>query len=526
MPVMKTCFALTPGDYHPARHVPDSAQLRTKDVLFALALAAAWVALVRPGPLALPYFWDEGDVYVPGSKWVAEHGLDVTPGVFPDDYSRGHPPLLYLLAAVAFSIFGTAPVVGHLVVLPFTVVALAGTYLLGATLFGRLAGALAALLLATTPLFMSIGNMLLPEMPLTALAVLSLLAYARGRLGVSVALSCVAVWVKETGIFAPAAIGVAVLYDAWRNGTLRTKATLGRAALTALPLAALAAFFVWQKIYAGYYVFPHHQDLFVERPLGLANVLTVFPSTLAWHGRIVAVVAAALALALGGRPALRALLSPRAPSAPDGQRQAPGRDAVLVACLALLAGNALFFTKMFWLERYVLPAHPGIVVCLAGALLVGFEHARSRSAVAFAHPRAAAIAAIAVVLVTAGLGVVSFWSGTDPDAEEHTFAYADVIATHRAAFEALAPRDEPVLTTWPLNVELGEPYLGFVAAPVRTIHARHLDDHPDLDAASVLIDTGSHRADALRAAARTRAMTRRRTFRVGLAPGVELWGHP
>ena len=45
------------------------------------------------------------------ARWVAEHGLDVTPGVFDDDYSRGHPPLFYLLAGAAFLLFGVSPTV-------------------------------------------------------------------------------------------------------------------------------------------------------------------------------------------------------------------------------------------------------------------------------------------------------------------------------------------------------------------------------------------------------------------------------
>ena len=107
-----------------------------RDGLLALLAATAWIALVLP-PLDTPYWWDEADVYVPGAKWVAENDLVVTPGVFPDDYSRGHPILLYWLAGAAFRAFGTAPTVGHLVALPFAALALAFVYLLGTTLFGR-----------------------------------------------------------------------------------------------------------------------------------------------------------------------------------------------------------------------------------------------------------------------------------------------------------------------------------------------------------------------------------------------------
>ncbi|MFT5359491.1 MAG: 4-amino-4-deoxy-L-arabinose transferase-like glycosyltransferase, partial [Polyangiales bacterium] len=123
----------------------DPAKLDWRDAVGAGLLATIWFLLVRPGGFDLPFFWDEADVYVPGSRWVAEHGLNVTPGVFPDDYSRGHPPLLYLLAGAAFVAFGATPTVAHLLMLPFGVVALAATYGLGASLFGRRAGIAAAL---------------------------------------------------------------------------------------------------------------------------------------------------------------------------------------------------------------------------------------------------------------------------------------------------------------------------------------------------------------------------------------------
>lgn len=478
----------------------EGTRLGVRDVMIALVLATLWVALVRPGPLSLPYFWDESDVYVPGARWVAEHDLDVTPGVFPDDYSRGHPPLLYFLAAVAFRFFGTDPTVGHLVVLPFTVLALVATYLLGAALFGRRVGASAAVLLGATPLFMSIGNMLLPEVPLTALAALSLFAFARGRLVLAVLAGVAAVWMKETGIFAAGAVGIGVLFDAWRRRALRE--SWHRIALATVPLFALLAFFVWQRVHAGYYIFPHHQDLFADRPLELANVLTVWPSIVLRHGRWIVFLGALAALAL----------KTSVPAPTRDERWVPMRSAVIVACLALVLLNAVFFTKMFWLDRYALPAHPGLLVCACGALFAGFR------AVA---ERARRWVAAGVVVAASLLGTLSMRAEAPPDSEELTFAYADVIATHRRAFAALGPQDAPVLTTWPMTVELEEPYLGYVDRPLETIHARSAERADRVGA--ILVNTASHRAADLRREAAGRGMERAGVFRVGLAPTLELY---
>ncbi len=457
-----------------------------------VALSLLWVALVRPGPLDLPYFWDEADVYVPGARWLAENGLDFRPGVFPDDWSRGHPPLLYLVAGLAFLLFGDGPVVGHLLILPFAVLGLSCTWLLGDRLFGRPAGAAAALLLGATPLFMSMANMLLPEMPLTGLTALTLLLFARGRLAWAALVGSALVLIKETGVFVPAALAGAVLWQAWRQGEVARRRTWLRFGLCCLPVAVLCAFFAWQKALAGYFVFPHHQGLLWDRPLGWADPGTVFGSLLLWHGRWIVVVAAVPV----GWLALR-----------SAGRSAPSRgEATVVAILLLVLGNALFFTKMFWLERYALPVHPGLLVLVAGALVGSGRRVA---------PRLAPSLALALPFAVA-FGALGLRSTPAPDEAELTFAYADVIETHRRAFAALPP-DAIVLTTWPMTEELRQPALGFVDRPVQVVHPRHLEDGPLLfDHA--LVAPSSRFAPAMVEAARAAGLVRRARFRLGAAP--------
>ena len=481
---------------------------RGREIVLALFVAIAWMAIVRPGPVSLPYFWDEADVYVPGSKWVTEHGLNVTPGVFPDDYSRGHPPLLYLLAGFAFRLFGPAPAVGHLLVLPFAIAALVGTYWIGVTLWDRRVGVAAALLLGTTPLFMTMGNMLLPEMPLTALTVLAFLALARGRLWVATACGVALVLIKETGVFSVAAITATVLWDAHSRGVLKKSATWKRFGIAASPVAALCGFFLWQKIHAGYFIFPHHQDLFAERPLRLNNLWTVFPSLFLWHGRLILVL---VALVTWWRA--------RSRSHPPLSREAtprwiPTRGAMIAGFVALVLCNATFFAKMFWLERYALPAHPGFLLGACGTLFAAADRWTPRP-----HVRGGPWLAVAAVVA---LGLVGLYSSTRPNSEEQSFAYADVIATHRAAFRAI-DRAESVLTSWPMTIELREPYLGYVAHPVTAIHVDSIRDHPDIEIAIVIVNPHSNHAAALRQEARRRGLLTRRVHQIGQGPPLEVY---
>ncbi|MDQ3033559.1 MAG: glycosyltransferase family 39 protein [Myxococcota bacterium] len=471
-----------------------------RELAIALGAATAWALVVRPGPLSLPYFWDEADVYAPGARWLAEHDLDPTPGHFPDDWSRGHPPLFYWIAALAFRVLGSGPAVGHAVIVPFTALALAATYALGAERAGRAVGLGAAALLATSPLFLSMGAFLLPEMPLTALTVLAIWMVSRGHVGVAAMLGVAMVWTKETGVFPALAIAGGLFVQAARAGELRR--ALRPIAISLLPLAALALFFVWQRANAGYFVFPHHQNLFSDRALAIENAWTVVPSTFLWHGRWVATLAGiAAAIVLSVRRAWPASLR---------------ADATNVALVLLVIGNAIFFAKSFWLERYALPAHPGVCVLIAVAIV---------SAASLAPRSARALLAGAPLVIASGLGMLSLRATGTTDAPEHTFAFADVALSHREAFARIAAAHAGalVVTTWPMTTELREPWLGFVPSPVRAIHPDHLGDHPDWTPDVVLVDASSTNAERLRTLAREHGMERRETIARGDAPELELW---
>ena|GEM_PF-1840621 len=493
-----------------------------REALGVFMLGLAWALLVRPGPLSLPYFWDEADVYAPGAKWLADHDLDPTPGHFPDDWSRGHPQLLYVLAAFAFRLFGPGPAVGHALIVPFTALAIAATYVLGAERAGahvgetralhgnagalhalrgpRLVGAGAALLIATSPLFMSMGAFLLPEMPLTALTALALVFTARGQLVAAAGVGVALVALKETGVGPPIAIAGGLALEALRARAPRASA-LRSVAIALTPVLALIGFFVWQRLTAGYFVFPHHQHLFTDRPFGIANVVTVVPSVFLWHGRWIVTAAALIAVV--------ALIVRRA--WPVSLRA----DATNLAILLLLLGNAVFFAKMFWLERYALPVHPGLCALMVVALVEAARLLPTRL-------QLLAAAAPCAVAVTLGLNALR----APGEAAEHSFAFADIVDSHRQAYARIAQLDidDPiVVTTWPLTTELREPWLGFVETPVRSLHPDLLDQRPNTRPDVVLVDEGSHERDRLRTLARQHGLRLRSTVQRGTAPRLELW---
>jgi 4-amino-4-deoxy-L-arabinose transferase-like glycosyltransferase len=483
-------------------------RIAPRELALVSAVALGWTLLVRAGPLSLPYFWDEADVYVAGARWLADHDMDPTPGHFPDDWSRGHPPLLYVVAAIAFRLAGPAPVVGHLVALPFGVLSLVATYALALERHGRAVAIAAAGALAATPLHLTMGAFLLPEMPLTALTAAALWALHRERMDVVAALGVAMVWLKETGIFTAGAIGVAVLLAHARAGTLRSRRAAVELALLVVPLVALVAFFVWQRVNAGYFVFPHHQGLLAERHFEPASLFTAVPSIFVWHGRwllgLAAVVAAVVLVRRGMRPL-------------------PGT--VEHASLLLALFNVAFFAQMFWLERYALPAHPGLIVLALG---LAWRAARETPAL---RARATVVPmALGAFALVAGLrgALPTLRPPPEGEAPELSFAYADVMRSHREVarlLEARAgalPPDPLVVGVWPLTVELRDPVLGFAARPFRTLHVDHLDDHPTSRVDVVVIDPSSRNRDRLRALADEAGLAPLGTVTVGVAPPLEV----
>lgn len=476
--------------------------MRPREWLVVLAASAIALAVLRLAPLDTPYWWDAGAVYAPGAKWLVDHGFDARPGVFPSDLGRGHTPLFYLVTALTYRVAGASPTSGHALVLAFAVMALAYTYALGARLFGRPAGAAAAGLLAVTPLFLTMASETLPEVPLTALTVASLYAFARGRERECALWGCALVLVKETGVACPLAISGAVALDAWRDRDLARHAR--RLALSAAPLGVLAAFFVWQRVAEGWWVLPYHAGLFHERHSLVEQGLRVARSLAVVDGRA-ALLAAAVAMAAWRRVTTGRWLDPEAADV----RRGP----VLTAIALVATANLGFFTKMFFLERYALPAHPGLLVLAAGALLPADATGRRR------------VPALATVAVSAALAFAHRASGDTYASGELTFAYLRAVRVHQRLLRAVEASGDPtVLASWPVTDELRQPFLGYVTRPHRAVNLdwhRLTHEREPIDA--VVVFEGLGGVDALRAEARERGMRLiRREQDQGAA--IEWWG--
>lgn len=115
---------------------------------------------------------------------------------------------------------------------------------------------------------------------------------------------------------------------------------------------------------------------------------------------------------------------------------------------------------MFFLERYALPAHPGLAVLLALALWGPAGSSRARRG-----------ACVACVALCALLALRDREAGRNYASGETTLRYLHAVRAQRRIVQDLEARggDPAVLSEWPVSDALREPWLGFGQRAHRTI---------------------------------------------------------
>src|SRR4030042_3401323 len=211
-------------------------------IVVLIALAAKLDAL------CLPFYWDE-QAYVLPSHWLSTQGLmHILPGMHPVGTFFGHPPLLYLLFAVQFKVFGESLWIPHTIILLFSLTCVTFTYRLGCLLSDWYGGILAALFTCCVPLFYTQSVMVLGDIPITALGVMTVYYFLTGRDRWYFLAATVMLLSKATAL----AIVVSCAIYAALGSTTRERTGGWKAAVYySLPLAALGLFFLLEQLSAG-----------------------------------------------------------------------------------------------------------------------------------------------------------------------------------------------------------------------------------------------------------------------------------
>ena len=403
-----------------------------KIALLNLVIPATLTALLlvlKKEVLTLPYHWDELGAYIPAAHWLFHEGIyKIVPGFYPPDMFYGHPPGIYFVLALLYSIFGEHIWVSHGLSLSFSALALIYTYRLGKQVAGELCGVMASLFLLFSPLFFAQSGMFLGDIPLAAFGTVSLFYVFNKNFLKYLFSTTFLLFSKESAIFFfPVLVGSALF--------LSDRPKMKNLILHSAPFLLLGIFFTTQRIMTGEWL---PNPYFSLKPLLHTNfnkIKEVGSWIFVFQERWVLTMLLPLALF--------------------------GKRRFVVPALVLILSFWGAFSLFYFLPRYILPTLPFLCILAASTFAV-----LSRFSKILGHT---AVLAVALLLF-----VRTELRGRSMGSCETDMSYRDVIDVEKAAAQYLEENypSSKIVAGWPLSSAYSEAYLGFVTEPLTLVTRR------------------------------------------------------
>lgn len=252
--------------------------------LFWLLLLAFIVAKIPH--LHYGFYWDKSWVYGHAIHLMHQHGPSLLPGAIPLDYSRGHPLLYHALCAEWMNIFGSSLVAMHSFALCLAALTAIAAYEVLLTLFNRTTAIIAVALLLSEPHFFAESSFLLTDVPIALLSLTGIFYYTRQRYILAGIAFAMLVLIKESAwvifLLVTADILIGLLNKKWPQRSFNKKLIS-----LVLPGIALATFFLAQRNFYGWILYPGHTSAInLDVDNTLANLQAAAKSIFSEEGNI------------------------------------------------------------------------------------------------------------------------------------------------------------------------------------------------------------------------------------------------
>jgi 4-amino-4-deoxy-L-arabinose transferase-like glycosyltransferase len=409
----------------------------------ALLVIFVWIVL-HVQLLALPYYWDEAGYFIPAAYDVYTKGTLVVQSVAAEP----HPPLVAVLVAMAWKVFGFTPIVARSVVLLLGAAALLGVFRIGARLSNTTVGLAAMACTALYPVFFVQSSLVHLDIAATAFGIWALAFYFERRLALSSVMFCLAVLAKETAILVP------LVLAGWEMGAyFLNERKQVQSPVDWNKVFALGSSFVVLAMWFGYYFHrtgsTYGDAAFFNYNIGDTlqplRVLTVLPIRI-WHaaGYMNLIALSGLALMASMRGFLK---TERVRRMHKDSRTACSIMALLVAAHILafsVVGGAV-------LARYMLPVIPLVILMCVSSLSRWMKHWQ-----------------FAVVGSCLAFVAALFVNPTYQYDRADNLAYRKFVIQQEEAvhFVTQHTSQNTVSTAWPMTEGFRTPYLGYAVHPV------------------------------------------------------------
>ena len=236
----------------------------SKQKIYIVIFYIVLVFVFKVSVLDKPIWWSER-AYVEGAIKVYQNNLN--PFV---EFHSYKPPLLFVLTALGYKIFGTSTVVPRFIIALFAVATLYFTFLLGKKIYSKEAGFFASLLLFFSATFFTQSESFVAALPVAALALATIYFYFTNKKWGYFISAGLLVLTKELAILILVAI---VLYEILNSVysflKLPKKASFpnslkGLISKIAFLLSPTLFFFMWMignKILLGWFLWPLNAEI-------------------------------------------------------------------------------------------------------------------------------------------------------------------------------------------------------------------------------------------------------------------------
>jgi hypothetical protein len=408
--------------------------------------------------LRLPYYWDEAGYYIP-----AAHDLFISGDFIPHStLTNAHPPLIMAYLALAWALFGYAPIVTRTAMLLVAALALVGVFVLARHVANRTVAFSSLLCVGLYPVFFAQSSMALVDLAAAAFSTWGMYFYFARRRWLCVVAFILATLSKETAIIAPLA-----LYgcEAFRrsDGDLDANSIQRacRASWLLLPALPLAAWFAYHYAHTGY-LFGNPQFF----RYNVAGTLQPLRIIFALPRRIWQILGHMNLYVLTLATAAAMFVPAQSDAGVPRNRIAISTQLVFAA---VLAAHLLFFSLIGGapLARYLLPAIPLVIIICVSTIW-----------------RRIPVWPVIIALVCAAFVAGLFINPPYVFAPEDNLAYSDYVMLHQTAAQTVDAQfpQARVLSAWPATDELSKPYLGYVSHPHKVMQLENFTPN-ELEAA-------------------------------------------
>jgi 4-amino-4-deoxy-L-arabinose transferase-like glycosyltransferase len=396
----------------------------------------------------LPVFWDE-QTYMDNSLAIYNNGFNP----FISNVYSYRPPLILLLGAFAFKLFGIFIFSLRSLTLMFSCIAVCFTYLIGKELYDQETGFWAALLLFSSPIFFAQSGLFLEGIPVTALTASTVYFYIKDKKIMYILSAALFSLTREVGVLVIMAIaGFELLLSLIRiiqraKGTTvshEAKTSGLKALFYALPLIFFGGWVLMNKVFFGWFFWPENAKILSNFGFSLVDLRTILANAFCLHFRYListAIIAGVLF------------------SAFNSKYKAKFVKKEFLLFLILTFGNVFFYV---WVE-FVRNSHGNLAVLPRYYLFlqVLFFVFGAAAIVRMFNSKVVRSAIFAVIV---GLFIYSWFTPDFIWAGERNLSHRDIIKAHKKAAEFLERNyyTTPIITHWPINRDLTELKLGYV----------------------------------------------------------------